>query len=118
MSRLEPCGPGTDGDPTRRYVRRQPGGSCPLIPDPAPGSGSGGGNGQTDSFTSGPQPSPTFAAAGACGGTFCEGFWCNPRPTSVPPDERAPRLPRPQGPQQQWIVRLDPDHLGPPRGHV
>ncbi|KAK2030564.1 pectin lyase-like protein [Colletotrichum zoysiae] len=105
---VEPCGPGTGGNPTRRYVKRQAGGSCPLIPDPGPGSGSGGGNGQTVSFTSGPQPSPTCSAVGACGGTLCEGFWCNPRPTGVPPDYHDPKDPNSSGASASTRTISDP----------
>ncbi|KAF9872609.1 putative glucan 1, 3-beta-glucosidase [Colletotrichum karsti] len=110
---VDPCGPGVGGNPTRRrrtYVKRQDGGSCPLIPDPPPGSGSGGGggNGQTVSFTSGPQPSPTCSAAGGCGGTLCKGFWCNPRPTGVPPDYHDPKDPNSSGASASTKTISDP----------
>lgn len=74
--------------------RRQNGGSCPLVPGTGNGgSGGGGGGGQTVTFTSGASPKPTCASGTGCGGQLCTGYWCNPKPTGVPPDYHDPKDP-------------------------
>jgi hypothetical protein len=59
-----------------------------------PGGG-GGGGGVTISFTTGHSPGPTCASS--CGGFVCEGYWCAPTPTGLPPGYQDPSDPSSSG---------------------
>ncbi|KAK1974041.1 pectate lyase superfamily protein-domain-containing protein [Colletotrichum cereale] len=111
---VEPCGAGNGGNPRLPLMARQNGGgSCPLVPGgPGNGDNGGGGSGHTISFTSGTQPSPTCASGSGCGGVICSGFWCNPKPTGVPPDHYDPK--DPSGGSQVPTRTIDPPPDGTP----
>lgn len=82
---VEPCGPGQDGNPTRRL--RQDGGSCPRIPgDNGPG--------KNIDWKDGPS-APKCGGDDHCGGELCRGYYCDSHPDiGHPPDYYDPKDPK------------------------
>lgn len=105
-----------EGPPTDRceiaFRKRQEGAASGCGPGPGP---AGPGHSLTFSSTA-VRPSPTCTAGGC--GSLCTGFYCNPRPTGVPPDYQDPKDPNNDRPRSTTRVSgttaAPPDTRPPP----